>query len=77
MWLHSTRLKVGGARGPLQTPAVRLELGAGIHQRETKETGSRYHGPGCPGGTFWEERRKPRWLGAAMRGGSEVTDTNV
>ena len=74
MWLHSTRLKVGGARG---LGPVRLELGAGIHQRETKETGSRYHRPGCPGGTFWEERRKPRWLGAAMRGGSEVTDTNV
>lgn len=34
MWLHPTRLKVGGARG---LGPVRLELGAGIHQRNKRD----------------------------------------
>ena len=66
MWLHPTTLKVGGARG---LGPVRLEVGAGIHQRETKETGSRYHGPGLSSGNILGRKEKAPLAGSSHAGG--------
>ena len=70
MWLHPTRLKVGGARG---MGPVRLALGAGVH-KEKPRNWKPLSPAGLSSGNILGRKEKAPLAGSSHARGSEVTD---